>query len=128
MMYVDRRSRECDLISIISHGIDVPNLYYYIAPMSTGLNARDQYVALKSSISYPPSPRHSQDSDDSLRALEISEGPATNPQRIGRCILLLFLYERWSQNFFKAADRIQLQDLNFNVIWYVYRDPISGRN
>jgi len=51
--------------------------------MSTGLNARGQYVALKSFIS-PPSPRHSQDSDDSLRALEISDGPATNPQSIGR--------------------------------------------
>ena len=46
--------------------------------------SKDQYVALSS---YPPPPRHSQDSDDSLRALEISEGPATNPQRIGRCIL-----------------------------------------
>lgn len=59
-------------------------------PMSTGLNPKDQYVALKSSVSYPPPPRHSYDSDDSLRALEISEGPATNPQRIGRCILLPF--------------------------------------
>ncbi|KAF8798051.1 L-methionine transporter [Phlegmacium glaucopus] len=52
--------------------------------MSTSLNARDEYVALKS---YPPSSplsRHSHDSDDSLRALEVSEGPATNPQRIGR--------------------------------------------
>lgn len=54
--------------------------------MSTNLNARDEYVALKTSMSYPPSPplsRHSQDSNDSLRALETSEGPA-NPQRIGR--------------------------------------------
>ena len=49
--------------------------------------SKDQYVALSS---YPPPPRHSHDSDDSLRALEISEGPATNPQRIGRCILLPF--------------------------------------
>ena len=56
--------------------------------MSTGLSAKDQYVALNSFISYPP--RHSHDSDDSLRALEISEGPATNPQRIGRYILLPF--------------------------------------
>ena len=61
-------------------------------PMSTGLNAKDQYVALSS---YPPPPRHSHDSDDSLRALEISEGPATNPQRIGRCIFLSFPSE-WS--------------------------------
>ena len=64
--------------------------------MSTGLNTRDQYVALKSSISYPPSPRHSHDSDDSLRALEISEGPATNSQRIGRYILLPSPLEQWS--------------------------------
>ncbi|KAF8163330.1 L-methionine transporter [Crassisporium funariophilum] len=50
-------------------------------------NARDEYVALRTSVIYPPSPplsRHSHDSDDSLRALEVSEGPATNPQRIGR--------------------------------------------
>jgi len=61
--------------------------------MSTSLNARDEYVALKSFMSYPPSPplsRHSHDSDDSLRALEVSEGPATNPQRIGRYIPLSF--------------------------------------
>lgn len=36
------------------------------------------YVALKSPANYPPSPplsRHSNDSDDSLRALEFSEEP-----------------------------------------------------
>lgn len=36
------------------------------------------YTALKSPLNYPPSPpllRHSNDSDDSLRALEFTEGP-----------------------------------------------------
>ncbi len=43
-------------------------------------NARDDYVVLKSSIASPPLSRHSNDSDDSLRALEISEGPSSvNP-------------------------------------------------
>ena len=84
--------------------------------------SKDQYVALSS---YPPPPRHSQDSDDSLRALEISEGPATNPQRIGRCIpLSLFSIGMVvSKHFSKVAGRIQLRDSNFNVIWYVCRYP-----
>ena len=81
--------------------------------------SKDQYVALSS---YPPPSRHSQDSDDSLRALEISEGPATNPQRIGRCILLPFFPTGIVVlNFSKVAGRIQLRDSNFNVIWYVYK-------
>lgn len=43
-------------------------------------NARDDYVVLKSSIASPPLSRHSSDSDDSLRALEVSEGPSSvNP-------------------------------------------------
>ncbi|RDB21074.1 b(0,+)-type amino acid transporter 1 [Hypsizygus marmoreus] len=51
---------------------------------------RDDYVALKSPISgtYPPSPplsRRSHESDeDSLRALEISEGPSVPAARFGR--------------------------------------------
>ncbi|KAF8910960.1 L-methionine transporter [Gymnopilus junonius] len=39
-------------------------------------NARDEYVVLKNTVTYPPSPPHSNDSDDSLRALELSDGPA----------------------------------------------------
>ena len=88
--------------------------------------SKDQYVALSS---YPPPPRHSNDSDDSLRALEISEGPATNPQRIGRCILLPFFLLRSGglNDFSKVAGHIQLRDLNFSVIWYVCRCPtITG--
>ncbi|KAF8956554.1 L-methionine transporter [Flammula alnicola] len=48
---------------------------------------RDEYVVLKSSMTYPPSPplsRHSNDSDDSLRALEVSQGPSTGTHRAGR--------------------------------------------
>ncbi|KAF8625777.1 hypothetical protein AX15_005169 [Amanita polypyramis BW_CC] len=52
---------------------------------------RDDRVALKSVVvpgkAYPPSPpssRHSNDSDDSLRALEISEGPTASTSRYGR--------------------------------------------
>ncbi|KAF8077916.1 L-methionine transporter [Lyophyllum atratum] len=51
---------------------------------------REDYVALKTPLSgtYPPSPvlhRHSNESDeDSLRALEISDGPAITPARFGR--------------------------------------------
>ena len=86
--------------------------------------SKDQYVALSS---YPPPPRHSNDSDDSLRALEISEGPATNPQRIGRCILLHFFHRNGGLKVFsKVADRIQLRDSNFNAIWYVYRCPTTS--
>ena len=39
-------------------------------------NVRDDYVVLESSIASPPLSRHSNDSDDSLRALEVSEGPS----------------------------------------------------
>ena len=84
--------------------------------------SKDQYIALSS---YPPPSRHSNDSDDSLRALEISEGPATNPQRIGRCLLLPSFFHRNGglKNFSKVADHIQLRDSNFKVIWYVYKRP-----
>ena len=81
------------------------------------MSAKDQYVALGS---YPPPPRHSNESDDSLRALEISEGPATNPQRIGRCLLLPSSLNGGLKIFSKVAGHIQLRDSNFNVIWYVY--------
>ncbi|KAF5330764.1 hypothetical protein D9619_005512 [Psilocybe cf. subviscida] len=50
-------------------------------------NARDEYVVVKTSLNYPPSPplsRHSNDSDDSLRALELSEGPSGASNRPGR--------------------------------------------
>ncbi|CAA7271674.1 unnamed protein product [Cyclocybe aegerita] len=49
-------------------------------------NPREDYVVLRSPLMYPSSPplsRHSNDSDDSLRALEVSEGPAASRQ-IGR--------------------------------------------
>lgn len=47
--------------------------------MSNHDNARDEYFVLKNSMTYPPTPlsRHSTDSDDSLRALELSDGPST---------------------------------------------------
>lgn len=56
--------------------------------------ARDEYVVLKSSLIYPPSPplsRHSNDSDDSLRALEVSEGPSMSSHQPGRYELESFL-------------------------------------
>lgn len=42
-------------------------------------NAKDEYRVLKNSMTYPPSPlsRHSTDSDESLRALELPDGPRT---------------------------------------------------
>ncbi|KAF9533016.1 amino acid permease-domain-containing protein [Crepidotus variabilis] len=45
-------------------------------------HARDEYVVLRSYPQSPPlSPRQSNDSDDSLRALEVSQGPASNSRR-----------------------------------------------
>ncbi|PPQ66072.1 hypothetical protein CVT26_010814 [Gymnopilus dilepis] len=43
---------------------------------SMSINARDEYVVLKNAVTYPSSPSHSNHSDDSLRALELSDGPA----------------------------------------------------
>ncbi|KAF8636695.1 hypothetical protein AX17_003500 [Amanita inopinata Kibby_2008] len=51
----------------------------------------DAYAAFKSPVTatraFPPSPpasRHSNESDDSLRALEVTQGPLTNTSRYGR--------------------------------------------
>ncbi|KAJ3538438.1 hypothetical protein NMY22_g5163 [Coprinellus aureogranulatus] len=61
-------------------------------------DSRDaDYVVLRSpkTNAYPQSPRHSQDSDDSLRALEISDGPAIRPSARNRSYSLTgFDFER----------------------------------
>ncbi|TEB36352.1 L-methionine transporter [Coprinellus micaceus] len=61
-------------------------------------NSRDaDYVVLRSPKAnvYPSSPRHSQDSDDSLRALEISDGPAPGASTRNRSYSLTgFDFER----------------------------------
>ncbi|KAF6765237.1 L-methionine transporter [Ephemerocybe angulata] len=61
-------------------------------------NSRDaEYVVLRSpkAQQYPSSPRGSQDSDDSLRALELSDGPAIRPSGRNRSYSLTgFDFER----------------------------------
>ena len=81
--------------------------------MSTSLNTRDEYFALKSSISYPPSPPLSHDSDDSLRALEISEDPATNPRQIGRYIPLFFSQVNGALKFLESGRSYSIAGFDF---------------
>jgi hypothetical protein len=53
--------------------------------LSMSSRSRDEYVVLRSYPQSPPlSPRHSSESDDSLRALEVSQGPDITSRR-GRC-------------------------------------------
>jgi len=83
-------------------------------------NAREDYVVLKSSLTYPPSPplsRHSNDSDDSLRALEMSDGIATSSGRPGRYAYSSALYGVFS--YFIVGGHTLCQVLTSNMIWCV---------
>ena len=81
----------------------------------------DEYVVLRSYPQSPPlSARHSSESDDSLRALEVSQGPDMSSRRgPWRCAGINSVLFNFGSDICVLEGLIQYQALIFNMIWCV---------